>query len=68
VVPEDGTELVDGVLVMGTRPFRFSSEDYVRLGREGIFDKSDRVELLDGGIIAMSPIGPRHSRTVARLI
>lgn len=68
VVPENGTELIDGVVVEGTRPFRFSSEDYFRLGREGILDDGDRVELLDGEIIDMSPIGERHSRCVARLI
>jgi hypothetical protein len=35
VVPANGTELIDGVVVEGTRPFRFTSEDYFRLGREG---------------------------------
>ena len=68
VVPEKGTELIDGVVVEGTRPFRFTSEDYFRLGREGILDDADRVELLDGEIVEMSPIGGRHSRCVARLI
>src|SRR3954452_8282213 len=68
LVPEHGTELVDGVVVAGTRPFRFSSEDYFRLGREGILDEDDRVELVDGEVSAMRPVGPRHSKCVARLI
>jgi Uma2 family endonuclease len=68
VIPENGTELIDGVVVEGTRPFRFSSEDYFRLGGEGVLDEGDRVELLDGEIIDMSPIGESHSRCVARLI
>jgi hypothetical protein len=68
VVPDHGTELIDGVVVSGTRPFRFTSEDYFRLGREGILDDGDRVELLDGEIVDMSPIGGRHSRCVGRLI
>ena len=68
VVPANGTELIDGVVVSGTRPFRFSSEDYFRLGSEGILDEDDRVELLDGEIIDMSPIGPHHSKCVARVI
>jgi Uma2 family endonuclease len=68
LVPEDGAELIDGVVVSGTRPFRFTSGDYFRLGKEGIFDEDDRVELLDGEIIDMSPIGGRHSRCVMRLI
>lgn len=68
IVPASGTELIDGVVVSGTRPFRFSSEDYFRLGSEGILDEDDRVELLDGEVIDMSPIGPHHSKCVARLI
>ncbi|MFL5383776.1 MAG: Uma2 family endonuclease [Longimicrobiaceae bacterium] len=68
LVPEDGTELIDGVIVSGTRPYRFSSDDYIRLGTEGILGEDERVELIDGEIIEMSPIGPRHSKCVARLI
>lgn len=68
MVPEDGTELIDGVVVSGTRPYRFSSDDYIRLGAEGILSRDDRVELVDGEIIEMGPIGPRHSKCVARLI
>jgi len=68
MVPEDGTELIDGVVVSGTRPYRFSSDDYIRLGTEGILSRDDRVELVDGEIVEMSPIGPRHSKCVARLI
>jgi Uma2 family endonuclease len=68
LIPGHGTELIDGVVVEGTRPFLFSSEDYFRLGEEGILDEDDRVELFDGEIIAMSPIGGRHSKCVARLI
>lgn len=68
LVPEDGTELIDGVVVAGMRPVRFSSDAYFRLGEEGILDEDERVELLDGEIVAMTPIGSRHSSTVARLI
>lgn len=67
VVPEDGTELIDGVVVAGTRFHHFSSGDFFLLGREGILDEDDRVELYDGEIIDMSPIGPRHSTAVSRL-
>jgi Uma2 family endonuclease len=68
LLPREGTELVDGVVVAGTRPVRFTSADYVRLADEGILRDDERVELIDGEIIDMSPIGPRHSSCVARLL
>lgn len=67
VVPKEGTELIDGVVVSGTRAYRFSSGEYFRLGEAGILSEDERVELLDGEIVAMTPIGSRHSSCVARL-
>jgi Uma2 family endonuclease len=66
-VPQADAELVDGVVVVGLRPYRFSDEDYARLGEEGILDEDARVELVDGEIIQMTPIGPRHSTAVSRV-
>ncbi len=37
------------------------------MGRAGIFAAADRVELLDGEVIVMSPIGNRHAACVDRL-
>jgi Uma2 family endonuclease len=34
------------------------------MGRVGVFAPGERVELLDGEIVAMSPIGPRHASVV----
>lgn len=42
------------------QPYRFSVEEYDRLGDVGFFQADDRVELLDGEIFIMSPIGLRH--------
>lgn len=38
-------------------PRRFTVEEYERMGKVGIIDPAERVELLDGEIVAMSPIG-----------
>ncbi|MDN5930932.1 MAG: Uma2 family endonuclease [Pseudonocardia sp.] len=43
---------------------RFTVEEYERMGEVGILDPGERVELLDGEIVAMSPIGPRHASVV----
>jgi Uma2 family endonuclease len=47
--------------------YRFTREEYHRLGDAGILDEDDRVELLDGELIIMSPIGIRHIVTVRKL-
>jgi len=39
-------------------------EDYRRMGEVGIFGKHDRVELVEGELIQMAPIGPSHARAV----
>jgi hypothetical protein len=68
LVPEHGTVLIDGVPCRAGIPFRFSSDDYFKLGEFGVFHEGDRVELIDGEIIEMSPEGSRHSACIRRLI
>jgi Uma2 family endonuclease len=47
---------------------RFTLEEYHRLVEEGILEERPHsVELLDGRIVPMSPIGPRHSWIVNKL-
>jgi Uma2 family endonuclease len=46
---------------------RFSAEDYHRLAELGILSPDSRVELIEGAIHDMSPIGPLHSGVVIRL-
>jgi Uma2 family endonuclease len=46
---------------------RFTTAEYHRMGEAGVLSEDDRVELLDGEIVQMSPIGLPHSSTVARL-
>jgi Uma2 family endonuclease len=50
------------------RRHRFTAEEYHRMGEAGLFGEDDRVELIEGEIIEMTPIGSRHAGTVKRLI
>ena len=45
----------------------FTVNEYVRMWETGIFTDDDRVELIDGEIIEMSPIGQPHAALVANL-
>jgi Uma2 family endonuclease len=46
---------------------RFTADEYQEMGRAGILREDDRVELIDGEVLAMSPIGSPHNGTLNRL-
>jgi Uma2 family endonuclease len=48
-------------------PRTFTVDEYHRIAELGIFD-DERVELLDGLIVEMTPIGTRHWRQHARIV
>ncbi len=47
--------------------YRFTVEQYHQLADIGILNEDSRVELIDGEILTMSPIGWRHMRIVNNL-
>ena len=49
------------------RPHKFTVAEYDRMVTTGILTKEDRVELLAGEIVEMSPIGLKHASCVKRL-
>lgn len=46
---------------------RFTVEEYHRMAETGILGRRDPVELLDGELVSVAPVGARHASIVARL-
>lgn len=46
---------------------RFTIDEYHRMGDAGIFHEDSRVELIEGDVVHMCPIGTRHTGGVNRL-
>jgi len=56
-------------IIMAAQVLRrtFTVDEYHQMAQTGILCEDDRVELLEGEIIEMTPIGPRHAARVDRL-
>jgi Uma2 family endonuclease len=46
---------------------RFNVEEFQRMGEAGIITPDERVELIDGEVYEMAPVGPRHIWSVIYL-
>ena len=46
---------------------KFDVEEYHRLGEVGILNEDDRVELIEGELVEMAPIGGEHATVVSKL-
>ena len=46
---------------------RFTVEEYHKMAEAGVFSEDDRVELIEGEVVQMTPIGWRHARCVSNL-
>ncbi len=45
--------------------WQFTVNDYHRMRETGILTEDDRVELIDGEVRLMSPVGPLHAAVVS---
>ena len=66
ILPRGGCELIDGIVyVKDTGKLRlFNVDEYYKMAEAGILEWGERVELLNGKIIEMSPIGLGHAHSV----
>jgi Uma2 family endonuclease len=58
-------------MLMALAVRRFTVDEYLRMGAAGVFKEDDRVELIEGQIVEMTPIGPAHAgcvKEMARLL
>jgi Uma2 family endonuclease len=46
---------------------RFTTGEFEQMSAAGVLAEDDRVELIEGEIVEMSPLGPQHSACVTRL-
>ncbi len=56
-----------GGVALSPTTHRFTVKDYHRMAEADIFEPDDRVELIDGEVFELPPMGSRHAAGVSRL-
>jgi Uma2 family endonuclease len=54
-------------MALAYQPRQFTVDEYYAMGAAGVFRPAERVELLDGTIVEMAPIGALHGGIVDRI-
>jgi Uma2 family endonuclease len=53
---------------LGPKRHRFSNAEFLRMLEAGFFDQPPRVELINGEILEVDAVGPKHAFAVASLV
>ena len=67
VVSEGGITAVGTAMTLQVGRRLFTAAEYHRMAEAGILNEDDRLELIEGEVVRMSPIGRRHAACVDRL-
>ena len=65
--PEGAVPAAEPAAELAREKRKFTVAEYYRMAEVGILDHTERVELLDGEIIVMAPMGERHANGVRRI-
>lgn len=52
---------------LNVKPRKFSVEEYALMGEAGVFRPDERVELIEGEVIPVSPQDRKHALRIAKL-
>jgi len=58
---------IDSPSLLPIARHRFTVDDYYRMAESGILSPTDRVELIEGAVVDMNPMGSKHAACLTRL-
>ena len=68
LAPAEPSNIVKDTAGEAIVPRKFTVAEYYRMGEAGIFHPEERVELIEGVVVVLAPIGIRHAGSVIRYI